>query len=141
MTRRFAAVLAAHWVIAQLCPSPWWAPNLTVAALILWVGRWPSRWWLFALCAGWWMMWGTVRDPRMVWLACVLIAVAVRFVVRQLEWSDPYLPEMCVGASTAALSVGALWSEHILSPVAMAFALLHVLLTTLSVPLLRRLTA
>ncbi|PIQ84805.1 MAG: hypothetical protein COV75_00295 [Candidatus Omnitrophica bacterium CG11_big_fil_rev_8_21_14_0_20_63_9] len=136
--RRFAAVLGAHWVLAQLMPSPWWVPNLTIGALVLWTGRWPSRWWLFAVCAGWWMMVATVREPGAALIGCVLIASATRVAVRQFDWDDPYLPEICVVLGTAALTLSTLWTEHVASPTVLALALLHVCLTTLTVPLLRR---
>lgn len=136
--RRFAAVLGAHWVLAQLIPSPWWVPNLTVGALVLWVGRWPGRWWLFAVCAGWWMMFATAREPAVALIGCMVIAGATRLAVRQCDWNDPYLPEICVALGSAALTLSTLWSERVASPAVVALALLHVFLTTLTVPMLRR---
>ena len=131
--------LAAHGFLADLVPSPWWVPDVTLVGLILAIERLPRQWLLFSATAGISMMVWAVRFPQPVFLGYLGFGGVVRLLARQVDANDLRVQCFTAGLASMALSLGALWLDGLWSLPLFGLMSVRVLLTTMTVPFVRRL--
>ena len=131
--------LVAHGLLADIVPSPWWVPDVTLVGLVLAIGRLPRHWLLFSATAGISMMAWAVRFPQPVFVGYLGFGGVVRLLARQVDANDLRVQCFTAGLASAALSLGALWLDGLWSFSLLGLASGRVLLTAMAVPLARRL--
>lgn len=137
--RTLVMCLVAHALVARCCPFPWWVPDLTVVGLVVSVGDAPARWLRRSLPAGVFAMIWAVRFPVVIMIGLLAVGWAVRMLARQWDLADPRLQALVVSVAgvvmgCSALCLDGLWSVPLLGLVGMRTAV-----TTVTVPLVRRL--
>ena len=130
--------LAAHAAMAGLLPSPWWVPDLTLAGLILAISRTPHRWMLLSGMAGLLTVVWVVRFPHVVLVGSLGLGWIVRTLARQWDVTDLRLQCLIVAVASLLTTFGWLWLEGLWSLPLVAFAVVRVLMTSVSVPIIRR---
>ena len=131
--------LAAHIVIAGLLPSPWWVPDLTLVGLIVAIGRSSDRW---AVCSGLTglttAIWA-IRFPQLILAGSLFLGWIVHALAKQWDITDLRLQWLLVAVLSCVTTFGWLWLEDLWSLRLIGIGFVHVLMTSLSVPLIRRL--
>ena len=132
--------LAAHVAMAGLLPSPWWVPDLTLVGLILAISRTPHRWMLLSGSAGLLTAVWAVRFPHVVLVGSLGLGWIVRTLAKQWDITDVRLQRLLVAAASLLTTFGWLWLEGLWSLPVVAFAAMRVLMTSVSVSIVRRVT-
>lgn len=131
--------LVAHAVLARLIASPWWVPDLTLVGLVVGVSLRPKRWLMASVMAGLFMMLGAVRFPAQVFLGYVLCGTIVQLAARRWDTTDGRIQGGVVLILSAFMTLGLLGLERLWSWPLLAFAVLRVAVTGLSLPCVRSL--
>jgi hypothetical protein len=129
--------LLAHVLWADLAPSSWGVPNLTAAALVVAVSRAHRRWLACSAIAGLVPAVWAIRGAPLVWASYVALGGAVRALTRRVDVTDLRIQCALTGLASAAMLGGAVWMEGRWSFPLAGLAVAHVMLTALSVPLVR----
>lgn len=124
-----AACLGAHVVLAQLIPSPWGVPNLTLIGLILASGRSPRHAVWFGGWAGLSAMLWAIRAEWQLLLGYLLAGWAIRRLGRPWDVAEPKVQLAITGLLGVALVTAALWLEGLWSVPVTVLAVVHVSLT------------
>ena len=112
MTPLVIGFLAAHFTLAQLLPTPWWTPNLTVIGLLFATVRKPQHWWLWAALCGTGLALGMVRFP--VWMIAASAALAYGFQWCTRRWNaneDWHVQALMVLAGTLGMMLFLFWLD------------------------------
>ena len=131
--------LVAHGFLADIIPSPWWVPDVTLVGLVLAIERLPRCWLLFSATAGISMMAWAVRFPQPVFLGYLGFGGVVRLLARQVDANDLRIQCLMAGLASVVLSLGALWLDGLWSLPLLGLMSGRALLTAMTVPLVRRL--
>ena len=129
--------MLAHVVVASMAPSPWWAPDLTLAGLTLAIIRKPRQWAVLASLVGVWAAVWAVRSPLAMLLGSLLLGWVIHLLA--VQWDLTGLRMQCVVVAAASLlqTVGAFWLAAHWSLALLGLALVHVLVTGCAVPCLK----
>jgi len=138
LTVAFALGLAAHVLLANAFPSPWWVPDLSLVVLVIVVARVPDRWLSLSWLAGVFKMTWAVRFPGQILVSTLFVGWVVQALSRRLDTTDPRTEWLIVGLASLCLTLGALWVEELWTVPLMGLAVVHVSLTVLAVPLARQ---
>ena len=130
--------LLVHAVLAALLPSPWWVPDVTLAGLIVAIGRSPHRWIGLSGVAGLLTVVWAVRFPQLILVGSLILGWIVQALAKQWDVTDFRLQCVMVAIASCLTTFGWLWLEGLWSIRLIGAALAHVLVTSLSVPLIRR---
>ena len=138
---RSLAVLCAFLILhAVLVPwsGPWWIPNFTLVGLILAVARSP-RWWLpLSGLAGLCMLIWSVRFPRTILLAYLMLGWLIRWLAGRWDVTDARVQSLLAMAACGLLTGGALWLEGFWSWSLLGAAAVQVILTGVTIHAVRR---
>jgi hypothetical protein len=138
-TSMLAACMAAHLLVAELVPSPWWVPNLTLVGLVLAIERIPCNWLLLSGASGLFTMAWAVRFPIQVFVSYLACGWAVYLFVRHWDTDDLRVQCLAVAVASAAMAVEMLWLDDLWSFPMVGLVGLHATVTALSVPMMQRL--
>ena len=128
----------AHAMFAGLIPSPWWVPDLTLAGLVLAVGRRPARWLILSGAAGLFTIIWAVRFPLQILVGYLVIGGIVRALTRAWDATDVRVQSLMAGIASVAMTFGALWLDGLWSIAQLGLALVHAAVTALAVPVIQR---
>ena len=131
--------VAAHALAAQLLPSPWWVPDLTLIGVVLSVGRAPERWLVLSGLAGFCTMLWAVRFPIQTAMGAVALGAGMRLLTQRWDVTDRRVASLVVGVASAASTLGTLWMEQVSwSTALLGLAGARVAVTSLSLPLMQQ---
>ena len=130
--------IAAHALMAQVIPSFWWVPDVTLVGLVIGIGRSPGRWFILSCAAGLWTMAWAVRFPQLAIAGYLGIGWVIRSVVRHWDIADLRMQYLVCGIASAVTTFGALWVENLWSLAVFGLASVHVAVTCCTVPFARR---
>ena len=128
----------AHLLLAGLIPSPWWVPDLTLAALVLAVGRTPRRWLTLSGVAGLFTIIWAVRFPLQILIGYLAVGGVVCTLTRYWDTADVRVQSLMAGVASLAMAFGALWLDGIWSMVQLGLAGVHAAMTALAVLVIQR---
>lgn len=136
--RWFAACLLTHAAAVILLPLAWWAPNLTIAAVVLMTAAQPHRWWIWSGGAGLFTLLWTAKAGQPVAGAVAALGFAVWLLSRHWDLSDARVRLALVAGAVILitgweLSLAGRWSTALLG-----LATGHVAVTLACVPALSR---
>ena len=137
----FAGCLGGHLLLANMVPSPWWVPDLTLVGLVLAGARAPRSWLLLSAVAALISIGWTVRWVVPVTMGYLAIGGVGSFVGRQWDATDRRIEGLLVAAASVWLTLGALWLEGLWSARLIALAGIHVAVTCVVVPLVHQVMA
>jgi len=135
---RFAGCLLVQALLAQVSPSPWWVPDLSLVSLLVLVSHVPAQWLPWSALAG---LWVSVWALRVAWpllLGYVALGWLVRRCAYALDTSDLSTQGLLVGLAAILLTLALVWVEHLWTLTVLGGALLRVIVTVLAVPVVRR---
>jgi hypothetical protein len=98
-----------HWALANLWPSPWWLPDLTVAGLVVAIARRPDRWLGLALAAAGLTVFWAIRDGGLIFVSLVACGAALRACAEQWDVGDLPMQRVLAAAAAAILHGLILW--------------------------------
>jgi hypothetical protein len=124
------ACATGHAALTWVVPSPWGVPDLTVAGLVLTIGRAPRRWLAVSLAAGLLTLIWTVRWAWLVWAVYLALGWSLHTLARVMDVSDRRVQGLAVAAASAVMSGGALWFDQLGRWPLLAAAAGHVAVTT-----------
>ena len=133
--------LMTHTLLAASVPSPWWVPNLTLAGLVLSIGRSPRRWLGLSGLAGLWTVVWAVRLPEVVLLGYLGWGWLAQEAAKRWDTTEARVQSGFVGIASLLMTVGMLWLEGLWSVPLLGVAVAHVTVTCAAVPLLHRVSA
>ena len=133
-----AACLLTHALLAQVIPSPWWVPDITLVGLIISVTRAPSRWLLVSWVAGLFMLLWTLRHAVPLMVGAVAVGGVVRLLARNWDATDARVQYLVVGLAGCLMTFGAMWLDGCWSLPLFGLAVIHVALTCLAFAGVRR---
>lgn len=133
------ACALAHVLLAQVVPWPWWVPNLTLVGVVLGICRAPAKWPMVSALAGLFMLPWAIRFPTQLVLGYLACGWLVRVLATQWDTDEGRIQSALVLVVSSGMTFGVLWLEDLTSLPLIGLALIHVALTTLSVPVMRRL--
>ena len=136
--RLLAACWLTHVLLAQVMPSPWWVPDVTLVGLVLSVTRSPSRWLLLSWLAGCSTLLWAVRYPAPLMAGAVAVGGSVRLLTAAWDAADARIQYLVMGLASGLTTLGAVWLEGCWSLSLLGLAAMHVLLTCLAFVILRR---
>ena len=128
----------AHAMFAGLIPSPWWVPDLTLAGLVLAVGRAPSRWLILSGAAGLFTIVWAVRFPLQILIAYLVVGGVMRTLTRAWDAADSRVQSLTAGVASLAMTFGALWLDGLWSMAHLGLAGVHAAVTALAVLVMQR---
>ena len=134
------AYLAAHALIAQIVPSPWWVPDLTLVGLIFTVARSPRHWLALSVLAGLFTLAGTVRFPGPIFMSYLVLGWIVQWLAGHWDVTDARVQYFMTGLASLAMTFGALWLDGLWSWPLVGLASVHVALTGFTAMGLRHLS-
>ena len=132
-----AACLLTHALLAQVIPSPWWVPDVTLVGLIVSVTRAPSRWLLFSWLAGLSMLLWSLRHAVPLMMGAVVIGGIVRLLARDWDATDARVQSLIVGLASCLMTAGAMWLDACWSLPLFGLAAVHIALTCLAFAVVR----
>lgn len=131
------ACAMVHVLLAQIVPSPWWVPNLTLVGAVLGICRAPSKWLMVSALAGLFMFPWAIRCPTQLILGYLACGWLIQVLATQWDIDEGRIQSVVALVASSGMTFGALWLEDLTSLPLIGLALIHVALTTLSVPLVR----
>jgi len=129
--------LMAHSLLAASVPSPWWVPNLTLAGLVLAIGRSSRRWLILSGVAGLWTAMWAVRFPEAVFLGYLGCGWLAQELSRRWDMAEARVQSGLVGMASLLMTVGTLWLEGLWSVPLLGLAGVHVAVTCAAASALR----
>lgn len=135
--RLLIGCLLAHVVIAELVPSSWWVPDLTLIGLVLSVGERPERWLVGSALAGLATMVWAIRFPVPVSVGYLAFGWAVQAAARQWDATDERVQYLLVLVASVLFTFGALWLHDRWTFMLVGLALVRVVMTCSALPLVR----
>ena len=129
--------LVMQALIAQVAPSPWWVPDLTLIGVLVAVVRAPGKWLSVAVVGGLWIMTWTIRFRWPICLGYVALGGVVRLLAAQWDLNDGRILYPLTGISSLLLTLSLLWLDELWSVRLVGLALLRVALTVLALPLVQ----
>lgn len=135
--RGLLGCLVIHTLLAAIVPSPWWVPNLTLAGLVLAIGRSPRRWLTLSGVAGLWTAVWAVRLPGVLFLGYLGCGWLAQRVARRWDMTEVRVQSGLVGMASLLMTVGTLWLDGLWSFPLLGLAGAHVVVTCAAAPLLR----
>lgn len=131
------ACLAAHVIAAQVIPSPWWVPNLTLMGLVLASGRSPRHAGWFGACAGLAAMLWAARAIWLVLLGSLLAGLAIHRLGVHWNLNEPRVQVSLTGLLMAVLMAVTLWLDQAWSVPVVGLAVVQVMVTGATLWVLR----
>lgn len=123
-----------HVLLADMLPSPWWAPDLTTAGLVLAIAQRPRRWLLMSATVGLLMLLWTIRFPVQVFCGALVLGLATQFAATQWDLADVRVRCWLVGAATLLMSLWLFWLDDAVSVRILGWIVTRASLTALTVP-------
>ena len=137
--RVLATCLIVHVLLAGIIPSSWWVPDVTLVGLILAIARAPRQWLVCPGLAGVLMMAWAVRYPQLILIGYLGLGGAVRLLARQWDTNDLRVQYVTVSSASLLMSLGTLWLDDLWSLPLLGLVGARMLVTTMTLPLIRRL--
>ena len=128
-----------HLAAAQVVPSAWWVPDVTLVGLVLAVARTPSQWLACSLAGGLLMCAWAIRFSGPVLVGYLLLGWALQRMNKQWDATDLRVQGIATALGSLWLTLGAMWLDELWSLALGALAVVHVTLTVLTAMLIRRL--
>jgi hypothetical protein len=130
--------LAVQWLLCGVA-SPWWVPDVTLVAVMLVIASAPDGWWLPSAIAGLLTMGWMIQAPALPLVWYLALGLGVSLGSGFWDLGDRRIQLVAIGIAEGVwLSLHVWFQDVAVLPLA-GWLLLHVGITLLSVPMMRRL--